>query len=673
MKKLYFLVLFVAVLLSCSIPDDVGMPTWTTNFRLCFINDSWEITELANDSTLVVNDDGILEFHETVNESQEIEISTGAQITEEEITIGNVEINSPSDKSASIDLAELAPDLVQVNGYPMEIPPFILEESIVELDAFEEFESIIFSSGTMILTLTNNTMIYLGNEENSEPLIAKVYNYENQDSLATITFEDIAPGSAKVKEIDLTGKIFPNTIGINISGGSRGTDGETSVIDTETSIDINVQMENVTASQVTAPIPAQSFSDDVEITLDESIIVCKVQIAEGDYKIQLNIENEIDLAIDAVVNIPQLTLANENNSFTTTINILASGTTSHIIDVAGAIIGEGSPLNFLNAEILITTIDTGENAVTINSTDKVNVTVDVDAFEFESIIGIIELTQQDDISDLIELDINYPEINGELEFVGESEIIFDINSPIPAQLEMEIIAYGDSMIHLQNNDGNPLDINIPTGGSTIAFSSNEYNINEFLSCLPDSITFNLIPTVGDENEVISLISGDSISADINIIAQLALEADCWAVPQKNGKPRITTTDTKEFTQEFFDTFQEGNITFNYLNTTGISLSSDIMIAKDSIYLDEFLDFENPDTNNVSIFTIPFLDENATEGDTVEIIISQNDLEFFLGDSVYIVPKFKLKSDGSTFSGGISLIGELDLKLNIGEHLMDGEE
>ena len=154
---------------------------------------------------------------------------------------------------------------------------------------------------------------------------------------------------------------------------------------------------------------------------------------------------------------------------------------------------------------------------------------------------------------------------------------------------------------------------------------------------------------------------------------MALEADSWAVPQKNGKPRITTTDTKEFTQEFFDTFQEGNITFNYLNTTGISLSSDIMIAKDSIYLDEFLDFENPDTNNVSIFTIPFLDENATEGDTVEIIISQNDLEFFLGDSVYIVPKFKLKSEGSTFSGGISLIGELDLKLNIGEHLMDGEE
>ena len=105
MKYILF-TLLVFIVLSCSIPSDLGIPTWTTKYNLKIINDSWDITQLAEEDTTIIVIEEDLFLHEFFNDRS---------------IVGEIHIDDPAEKEAIITLGEMNSTLEIYNGQYLKI------------------------------------------------------------------------------------------------------------------------------------------------------------------------------------------------------------------------------------------------------------------------------------------------------------------------------------------------------------------------------------------------------------------------------------------------------------------------------------------------------------------------------------------------------------------------
>lgn len=667
MKK--SMLILAVILVGCSLPDEVGMPSWTTNLRLFFVNDSWQSTELANDSTLVVND-GILEFHDIAVESEAIELLIESMEHFEPIELGEISINQPSDRDESVVLSDFIPESIPPN---LPIPQFILKEAILEFTPFSEFETVTFSAGIMPVTITNNTLVPLGDVNNNAPFNVEIYNYQTDDSLFTITFDDIDLGESQTKNVELNGKTFPNTIGAKINGGSSGSNGE--IVDVNATVDVNIQMLDVAASQVVAPIPLQNLAETFKIGIDEDVVVYQAIMDSSANSLDLVIENGLDLTVNAEISIENFKLANEETDFVLNLVIPRNGEYISNINLNGAQIGTSE--NSLDSLVVTVTAftDSTLDAREINSNDDFSVDISVSELSFSSIYGIIKPFAQDEIADEIEIDFNYPSFTEGTTFTGNTTITFRIDSPIYAIAEdIEFTAHSNTESDtLKDNSGNLPTFEINPGFNEIIWNSDEYNINALLSIWPENIEYSIVPIIGSEEQIVELFLSDEISMEIEITSQLAIQTDTdgvWFVLENDDDtPTITAVNTTEFDDEKFDAFQNGKIVIEYINTTGVQVVADILIAKDSLQIFEFI-YEYENTPDSLIFVSDSLLFSA-ESQFFEIELAQADLEMFIADSVFVGSRINVYSNGlQPFGGGVEIIGELQLEIKINEDLVE---
>ncbi|MCD4818214.1 MAG: hypothetical protein K8S23_05950 [Candidatus Cloacimonetes bacterium] len=242
--KNILLTLFVMIVLSCSIPSDLGIPTWNTKYNLKIINDSWDIVQLAEEDTTIIVIEEDLFFHEFFNDRS---------------IVDEIDIDDPAEKEAIITLGEMNSDLEAVNDSTIIVSPFDIEPIEKELDPFEEFIEITFSSGLLRFVIHNETSIVLGDSPEN-PLVAQIINYDTGELLFEESYpEDIMPNSFSSLLVNLSDITIPNTIKVVIMGGSKGSNGETIIIDTSEEMHISVQFEDIKASHAIARIPEQEI------------------------------------------------------------------------------------------------------------------------------------------------------------------------------------------------------------------------------------------------------------------------------------------------------------------------------------------------------------------------------------------------------------------------------
>ena len=519
--KIIWLLLIIIVVLSCSLPDNFGLPSWYTNHKLKIINDDWAVNELAeHDSTLIIIND-TLKFHTAIDASSEV---------------GEIEIEQPDERIVPVSLEEIAPESIeQYDGETVpEIPAFIMEPISKNFEEFSEFEVISFSEAQLKLIITNNTMVYLGNEP-EHPLKAVLMDYTTNDTLLTRVLDnDIPPGGTNQQNISLAGYTFPNTIKIRITGGSKGSNGEETTVNLDSTFDINLIIESIKADYVIADIPEQS-------------------------------------------------------------------------------------------------VETIEGSIPVGT--------------------------------------EYPEFYGDFAIVSNSSITFNFNIPIAANIDVKLIAIND-----ENRDTLRVNNQIPmiaaaSGNSSVTYYSTESNLNDLLSILPEHFEYSLDPVVGSEQGVLdTLYSTNSIGANIDILTDLNIAADCWIIPYANNQADVDKIDTKDFDIDKYEGFQSGGIAYQYLNNTGAEAGLDILISKNDFENDQ--EILNPDSS-VTVITIPNLEgttgENFNDG---SIDITEDDLKDFLADSVFVARKLYFYSDAmEPISGHIHLKGELNLELLISEDLV----
>lgn len=702
-KKILPFLLLVLIVVGCSFPEEFGLPTWETTFRMNILNDTYDVVELADEDSALVAIGDTLAFVKSDSESVDIELDPTEAVSEyKEIVIGEIEINEPQPKQSEITIQEMVEDYglnvpglnESMHGQPVIAPAFEIVDIQEGFDKFEEFQEVRFSSGYLNMRFTNNMIFWLGAADGSLEFTATLRgvfpNGTTQDLINLDFPEGIAPkgGVVEFNNYDISGMIIPDSLRVVIQGWSNGTAGNVETLDYYAGLDIEVDFEDFVIEHAVAPIPAQAIDDSVEVEVGEEYEIYQAEIEEGEYLLNLDIQNQIDLNINAEVYIDNI-FDEEGQPYHTSFTIPRSqgGVTNYEKDInlAGFSVGDGSePINIVKIDFYTFTQDTGDEVRIIDANDKFKVDAVLQPLDFAYINAIITEPQDiDPIDGNIEIDLDV-ETEGYFQMVGDSQMKIDIsygNSRIPAQLVLNLTASneeGESVDLIEYNTGTSPVIDIPSQSNfTIIKDFNDYNLNDILSIIPTNIEYEVVPLVGGlGSEVAEFYAGDTLYADIEFSSKIDLDTDSWIIPQEDGQPQTNEEDVEDFDQNIYDTFKNGRINLCYINTTGVDVAVQIMIARNEAdLLEQLYEIQEPDTTKVKLISIPYLETtNGTEFMEKQVVIEQADLEFLLQDRAYIGSRIGLYSEqGTPLSGGVQIQAELEIDVLAGDHLLDDEE
>ncbi|MBC8384859.1 MAG: hypothetical protein H8E57_05025 [Candidatus Cloacimonetes bacterium] len=282
-------------------------------------------------------------------------------------------------------------------------------------------------------------------------------------------------------------------------------------------------------------------------------------------------------------------------------------------------------------------------------------------------------------SDVYDLDFSYPEIEGDFELLGHKQIDFRIHCPVPGELIIYLTAMNTSTLEsvlLHAAGENSLTLTIPAGNSGFELSSDEYNILDFMTILPDRFSFEIYPTIGDTTQVYDLDFNDEINIETIINSVFRIQTDSsgvWIIPVENDDIQITKINSRDLDQAVYDAFINGQLNFEYLNSTGIEMKTDILFALDkTVLIDQIYNYDDTDTTSILMKQIPYV-ESTTDSifKSFPIEIKQSDLDFFLEDSVFVTGRFNVRSEGDhPISGSVLLRGELELEILISEDIIE---
>ncbi len=519
MKKLILFLFVILLLQSCVKFDKLGMPSWEAEYQVNVLNDTYTVNQIADEESLLYVQNDVLRFKNTIADS---------------VSYSNVHIDHPMEKSVTISLGNLSDEISQLNGQTTVVPTFNIEPLQEDIPNYNEFEEITFNTAQIKFTIDNNTDIYLGNYPEN-PLMLSLLNKESGAMVYQyIVEQNIPPHSSLTSVLDLSGYTFPNSLKLQLEGGSIGSNGETITIDTSQNLGITIALLDFSIRHVRAHIPYQEL--------------------------------------------PEQTI-----------------------------------------------------------------------------------TQY--------LSITFPHIDGTFSLTSQSSINFVINSSLPGETSMKLISVG------QNGEKDTLKVNgeipvltITPGETNITFYSDNSNLNELLTLLPERFDMIVNPSVGDTTDTIyDIYSDEQISYRITIDTDINIDADCWIIPRSDDKPNITATDVSQLNDTNVDNFISGGFKMKFDNQTGIQLGMDILVSGNRENLDDFDKVLNPDTTQVTLFSIPVI---KTGKDSIDFVIKRRDLDVFIPDSVYAVPRIKLISAAdSPLANGINVKAKLYIKLLVNKDIL----
>ena len=282
MKNLILLLLVALVLVwGCSKFDNLGMPSWNVEYHVNFLNDSYDVNNVAEfDSALYVENDELY-FQMDIGDS---------------VYFDDVHIEYPDEKFVTVTLGDLSTDLDGLDGQTLpNIQPFDLVTLQQDIPDYSEFQEITFESAQLKYTFENNTDIYIGDFP-LKPIMISLLNRDSGSIIYQYAVEDsIPPHTTLTTVLNLSGYTFPNRLMMQIEGGSAGSGGASVTVDTSQELQIGLQIEDIKISHVIAQIPYQELPETSAIQhLDISF-----PHIDGDFAINSN--SEISFNVNTIL------------------------------------------------------------------------------------------------------------------------------------------------------------------------------------------------------------------------------------------------------------------------------------------------------------------------------------------------------------------------------------
>ena len=556
--KRYNIILIIgAFLSSCSIEPDLDkLPIIQPSLGFSVYQESITLNDvdiLTGDSSITKESygasDSIFVFNKTVNiDKQEVgdklsidDINKQFSQSVDNVTIEDTEVeekigfdpvgidpieNKVSSEVGLISLDNIDPQATEPylfssiypsvsdipDGNTVNIPSFALDP-VTNNFSFTDFSEAAFNSGSLSLTIVNDLVIPLGDVD------VQLKNSDGSDIVGgSTTIEGpINSGEQQSALLDLSDLTLPGNIIVEVTGNSPGEDNV--LIDNaakNSSFSIEISGSGLEVLSANAKIPTQTISESGTISLSaDSNKVILATISGG--KLVIDIDNYMAVTSDMVLSIPSLKAA-DGSDFQTSISIAANS--ENILDETD--ISEYSLSMTIDEQVVaysydVTTNDSGDDFVTIASTDSIIVniilegSVEGEQLSFSSFEGMV--SPQDlgfDGQINIESDSDILEAN-----LNSGNLIINIVNGINTSAEgapTAIITINE-IVNAANND--PLVIN--TGSMYGNLDPIEVDLNGYKILMPqNNQSLNYIADVQTVYEVGTYSLLDSIEIDISV-------------------------------------------------------------------------------------------------------------------------------------------------------------
>jgi hypothetical protein len=124
-------------------------------------------------------------------------------------------------------------------------------------------------------------------------------------------------------------------------------------------------------------------------------------------------------------------------------------------------------------------------------------------------------------------------------------------------------------------------------------------------------------------------------------------------------------------QKQIDAFINASLSLKYNNTLGFSTSARILISP--VKITDFNELVVADTTQMTVINVPMIQKSVgTALDSLPPIqITQDDLEYFVGDSIFVISKILLQSEqGEPLSGGVQMQGLISVEVEVSNDLLE---
>ncbi len=556
-KKYNIILIIGAFLSSCSIEPDLDkLPIIQPSLGFSIYQESITLNDvdiLTGDSSITKESygasDSIFVFNKTVNiDKQEVgdklsidDIKKQFSQSVDNVTIEDTEVeekigfdpvgidpveNKVSSEVGLISLANIDPQATEPylfssiypsvsdipDGNTVDIPSFALEP-VTNNFSFTDFSEAVFSSGSLSLTIVNDLVIPLGDVD------VQLKNSDGSDIVGgSTTIEGpINSGEQQSALLNLSDLTLPGNIIVEVTGSSPGEDNV--LIDNaakNSSFSVEISGSGLEVISANAKIPTQSISESGTISLSaDSNKVIIATISSGN--LVIDIDNYMAVTSDMVLSIPSLKAA-DGSDFQTSISIAANS--ENILDQTD-ISGYSLSMTIDNQVVAysydVTTNDSGDDFVTITSTDSIIVniilegSIEGEQLSFSSFEGMVspqDLGFDGQINIESDSDILEANLNG-------GNLIINIVNGINTSSEgapTAIITINE-IVSAVNND--PLVIN--TGSMYGTQDPIEVDLNGYKILMPQNDqSLNYIADVQTVYEVGTYSLLDSIEIDISV-------------------------------------------------------------------------------------------------------------------------------------------------------------
>jgi len=371
------LFLIFLTLIQCSVKKP-SAPSWNSRYNLPLLIKSYDLKTLIekiDDPALVIDSLGnlgisIQEDIDTIWIRENLELSPLSETFKD--TIGEIPFTTTDTQYSELLLSEIYP------GGAGTIPPFSfrIELNFPELNDLQEIN---IKSGIARLKVENHLGLDL------DSFSVEIVDSVSGTSLGTIVFESGIPQDSSVTEdFDLSEKSFSS----RLSGNNKGhTPGGTilSLADKYLSYSLYFP-DTVYVRSAVAKVPAIDLSKIQTVELPTQNTISSAHIKNGN--LYLQIYNGTDLPVNLSILLPDLTSAGEPLTLSRYIGALNS--TELTIPLDGYDFQPAG--NNLRIEISGQTESSGENLISISSSDSIFFSAFSDTIFFSSLSGIIQPT-----------------------------------------------------------------------------------------------------------------------------------------------------------------------------------------------------------------------------------------------------------------------------------------
>jgi hypothetical protein len=542
------------LLAGCSIKAPQA-PSWDTTLRLPLINkvfSSGELFDKLAADNLITDSTGNSSFYvaknlDSVSVQDVLAIATSS--SEFEKQVGLITVALPSSMSQQIAFADIIP---LAAGFVPDTGLWVAK-TVGPTNSFSEAT---VAEGGLIVAATNNTGFVL------DSLLGQLRDPGTGTLIGFFVVPNgLVDGATYLDTVSLAGKTIGNESDFDIY---LHTQGGLALSLAGRSVDFAFTFtSNLKASSVTGKIGEFTNEYNHHAALTNDIHLQTAVFASG--TLEFSVENQASVNAQLAITFPEIT--NSGTPLTMTMSVSANGSSRQTHDLSGWVVQPQD--DSLRAQMITTILSSGDNYVTVNSTDQFSVGYNLSNLELASATGIIPPT-----------DINWDNQQVSVEiprgFAGVSLALVELEITVRNHSELS----GDVEINLQASNGKHLTVTgSVTGGSSSAPSVNMIysdQLADLLTPLPNAITINGIATIGDGVTTVHVSNHDYLSGKAVISAPMALKFDETTVESDK-----THLDVKADIADRADRLQQGVFRSTITNHLPIGAEVTIYIGADS--------------------------------------------------------------------------------------------